>query len=394
MKKIILLFTLAFSSITVAQENVTPEMKATKLTAIITNQYAEEYSIEVSSEKENFKELQARYGQLNASFSIADYYKVLEDIWNEARDKISKPIYEKSLKFFSDNKEKVPLDKFDKFIDKIGLSNDQRKYIKQLSKDQEYIDFRAKYCVSQKKEGSKKKNKSVTTEGDVPTDEVGFFNFRFNILHVVLIVIILALLTIRAVRGNSNNKKKEPENRSCRECVKNESEINRLKSVKNGLDEKIEKLNKQLEKLNNEKRSSNQNLGTDNIEPLSSPISQTFEKPASSGKTIHFFPAPSSSGTFRADGASKVKKINISVYRFELDSENSTTAKVFFDPDLEMAYGRVLNSPDSNILPVCNEENAFNQQARKIETVEPGTAHLNGDQWEVREENKVRIKYL
>ena len=81
------------------------------------------------------------------------------------------------------------------------------------------------------------------------------------------------------------------------------------------------------------------------------------------------------------------------MYRFEMDSKDSLTAKVYFDPEEQMAFIGALNSPDSSILPVCFEENGFNQQAKRIITVKPGTARLNGDQWQVRDEDKLIIRY-
>jgi hypothetical protein len=75
------------------------------------------------------------------------------------------------------------------------------------------------------------------------------------------------------------------------------------------------------------------------------------------------------------------KKTNVSLYRLEKDSKDSSSGLLYFDPELGMAFKRSLNFPDSTFKNFYDEANAFNQNANGIRTVKPAkvTRSANGN---------------
>jgi hypothetical protein len=383
MKKLFLII-LLFVSRSLCSQVLDESDKALKFSIILTKEYAKNYSKEFTREKGNYNKLISEISEVEPS-EIEQFYDILESSgWPGAQKKIAKPVYENYLKILNNSKN-VRVEDIDKYYTTF-LIEDQLNYI-DIDGNTEYDELISEYFV--KDEIPKDSEVSISNNGKSKSESSGFFSLNVNILHVILVVIILFLLWL--LKNNKSKSKNEPirvvqQHKTCGECAYKNQKINSLQKNLTEINKAHQSLLEENKRLKNPKAIEDSDVQINSL--------PTCEPRNTTGKKILYFPGPSFAGTFRVDSASNTKKTNISIYRFELQSENSSTALVFFDPDLEMSFGRALNSPDKNILPICIEENAFNQQAKKIETIKPATARLNGDIWEIREEDKMRIRYV
>jgi hypothetical protein len=383
--KNIFLFLVLFISHSLFSGIIDKSDKALKFSIVITKEYAKNFSNEFSDDKENYNKLIRALSEKEPS-EIIDFYNILQSSnWKGVQKKIAKPVYDNYLKLLNNAKigERIEINDYYTTF----LSKDQLKYI-DIEGNDEYNELISEYIELVKDEIPKKSEESITSTQKSKSESSGFFSFNLNILHIILVIVFSQLwfFYMKSKSKNEPMEERQPQNQwSCGDCDK-KAEI--IKNKNTELYE-LKKTNQTLQEENTNLR--NQKADEDSKIKIPTPTSEPNNK---TEKKVFYFPGPSFAGTFRVDTASTTKKTNISIYRFELHSENSTTASVFFDPDFEMAFGRALNSPDKNILPICIEENAFNQQAKKIETIKPATARLNGDNWEIREEDKMRIRYV
>ncbi|MGY5846615.1 hypothetical protein ACW6QP_04285 [Salegentibacter sp. HM20] len=81
-----------------------------------------------------------------------------------------------------------------------------------------------------------------------------------------------------------------------------------------------------------------------------------------------------------------------SIFKLTLDNENAETAK-FEVIDSEFILKLVVNSPDTYLYPVCKPENNNQNFSGEILTTKPGIAHRVDGKWQVKDENKARIKF-
>lgn len=104
-----------------------------------------------------------------------------------------------------------------------------------------------------------------------------------------------------------------------------------------------------------------------------------------------YLSTPNEDGSFNDQGKSKTFKPTASLYHFVVSEKNKNLAAFAFVDD-ENAVMRALNYPDTCLLPVCQELNAHNIDARAIKTEEPGLVELVNDKWMLKE--KARIVYV
>lgn len=101
-----------------------------------------------------------------------------------------------------------------------------------------------------------------------------------------------------------------------------------------------------------------------------------------------FLPSPFEEKRFSIEDVS-FDRNQSSLYYIDLDiSEKSGNIYILEDSD----FTKALNSPAQFLEKVCLFENAFSNNATRVENVQKGTVILDGDDWLVKE--KIRIKFI
>lgn len=81
-----------------------------------------------------------------------------------------------------------------------------------------------------------------------------------------------------------------------------------------------------------------------------------------------------------------------SIFKLSLDSEQAEIAQ-FEVIDSDFILKMVANSPDTYLYKVCKPENSNQNFAGEIITVQKGIAHKVDGKWQVKDENKAKIKF-
>ncbi len=103
---------------------------------------------------------------------------------------------------------------------------------------------------------------------------------------------------------------------------------------------------------------------------------------------IFYLSTPNSDGSFNESSISLLYKEGASIYRFMKTGHN--TANFLID-EKEASIKLALQYPDKNIDPVCDAENAYNPNAKRITTIDMGKAELVGGKW--IKNSKAKIRY-
>jgi len=108
-------------------------------------------------------------------------------------------------------------------------------------------------------------------------------------------------------------------------------------------------------------------------------------------KTEIFFTIPESDGTFKSVNAKSVQEIDC-YYKIEPDKSGQYGKLYFISGNYDM---RALDNIDYYLNPVCEIQNIINRtNARKIVMTATGVVVRRGDDWKVEESNKVKIKLV
>lgn len=108
-------------------------------------------------------------------------------------------------------------------------------------------------------------------------------------------------------------------------------------------------------------------------------------------KTEIFFTIPESDGTFKSVNAKSVQEIDC-YYKIEPDKGGQYGRLYFISGNYDM---RALDNIDYYLNPVCEIQNIINRtNARKILMTATGVVVRRGDYWKVEESNKVKIKLV
>jgi len=174
-----------------------------------------------------------------------------------------------------------------------------------------------------------------------------------------------------------------------------DAEIIQLRSKEQNLQKQISRSTKPKELNTNIKNSS---LIKETIKATKPPLKNTYkkeddEKPTNVSIDIPktrkvFLPSPFEEKRFSIEDVS-FDRNQSSLYHIDLDSsEKSGDIYILEDSD----FTKALNSPAQFLEKVCLFENAFSNNATRIENVAKGTVVLDGDDWLVKE--KIRIKFI
>ena len=108
-------------------------------------------------------------------------------------------------------------------------------------------------------------------------------------------------------------------------------------------------------------------------------------------KTEIFFTIPESDGTFKLVNAKSIQEIDC-YYKIEPDKSGQYGRLYFIPGNYDM---RALDNIDYYLNPVCEIQNIITRtNARKIVMTASGVVVRRGDHWKVEESNKVKIKLV
>lgn len=103
-----------------------------------------------------------------------------------------------------------------------------------------------------------------------------------------------------------------------------------------------------------------------------------------------FYMATPDQNNFDISSLSNTFKPTQSLYEFKVDNYDKSKASFTFYSD-EIGIRDAVNYPHTYLDPVCESQNALNQNAKSINTIKPGIAEKRNDKWVVT--TKAKIKY-
>lgn len=112
------------------------------------------------------------------------------------------------------------------------------------------------------------------------------------------------------------------------------------------------------------------------------------EKPK---QEVFYMATPNEDGSFEVSSRSDEFRATQSLYQFVINSNDTTKASFTFYSD-EAGIRDAVNYPHTYIAPVCEPDNALNQNARQILTIQPGLAEKRNTRWIVTQKTKIRYQ--
>jgi len=219
-----------------------------------------------------------------------------------------------------------------------------------------------------------------------PIMERSFFEEN-SILLILSAVLIIAIIYVFWVHWNLKKKFQEVNDRIGRRVKISKdfpSSNQKIESKTNSnLENKIEELSRKILDLENTiaKMQTTENLEKN----LSTNMLQAKSQVANE---VFYMAVPNEDGSFDNDG--KTSK-EAALYEFIIDSQNPSVAKFSFTAKDIKIIQSVVDYSQSYINPVCEPQNALNQNAKQIVTIRPGIAEKRNDKWIIT--NKAQIKY-
>lgn len=198
------------------------------------------------------------------------------------------------------------------------------------------------------------------------------------IIGVVLVILILYVISMNIrLKKELRNIHERIERRAPIEYSKSDN----AKSPGNlNLENKIQELSRKILDLENNRKLQEE---TSIEKPQHIPI----VKNEATNETF-YMSVPNEDGTFDVGGKTTKES---ALYEFIVDAQNQSLAKFTFAARDTKIIQSVVDYSQSYINPVCDPQNALNQNAKKITTIRPGTAEKRNDKWIVL--TKAQIKY-
>jgi len=118
------------------------------------------------------------------------------------------------------------------------------------------------------------------------------------------------------------------------------------------------------------------------------PVEIELKVPDKPKQEVFYMAAPIAENTFDVSGITTPES---ALYEFIVNQHNTSVAKFSFISKDSNVIKSIVDYSQSYINPVCEPQNALNQNARQIITIQPGTAEKRNDKWIVTQ--KAQIKY-
>lgn len=208
-----------------------------------------------------------------------------------------------------------------------------------------------------------------------------------NSISLILFVILIVLIIYILLEFSSLKKKINTANRKSDKEFKSENSLFSKQNIENrnisNLENKIQTLSTKISELENniEKISNSVNIERTVLTDI--PL-----KKEEAVNEVFYMAVPNEDGSF--DNGGRIRK-EAALYEFVVDAKNPTLAKFsFFARDIKIIQS-VVDYSQSYINPVCEPQNALNQNAKQITTVRHGIAEKRNDKWVIT--SKAQIKY-
>lgn len=222
---------------------------------------------------------------------------------------------------------------------------------------------------------------------DEPLEEEGESRFGFlgGLMTFLLLLGCLGLGLVLFQRTKKYNKLKDLYKNEKAKSKSYEQLLAQRDVEKENYVKKVAARNRKIEELEMLLANRNQVVGT------TAAAASTIDLEVAPVQEEFYLSTPNEDGSFNDQGKSKIFKPTASLYHFVVSEKNKNLAAFAFVDD-ENAVLRALNYPETCLLPVCQELNAHNIDARAIKTEEPGLVELVNDKWMLKE--KARIVYV
>lgn len=207
-----------------------------------------------------------------------------------------------------------------------------------------------------------------------------FFDFNFwTILFGVMTIIIFILLYL--IYEEVAEQKKRLERKIGRSISTTSTPI----SDTSVIEQEIKNLKIKLRELEEQFKAISRPLVSNTI-----PLSREMELkvPEKLSNELFYMAAPNEDGSFDVSG--KTSK-DSALYEFIVDPSNPSKAKFTFAAKDSNVIRSIVDYSQSYINPVCEPQNALNQNAKQITTLQSGIAEKRNDRWVVIK--KAQIKY-
>jgi hypothetical protein len=229
----------------------------------------------------------------------------------------------------------------------------------------------------------------IVKNNTTPPQSSAFFSFNFWTLFLTflfLIVIALHIILSRkisAVEKNLENKFGKIKNDNSRPL--SSLPIDYSSKIKN-LENQIRDVEYQLK--NSIQKNLSNNIVTDSTIPkINNEVK--LEVPPKPIQEVFYMATPDQNN-FDISSLSNTFKPTQSLYEFKVDNYDKSKASFTFYSD-EIGIRDAVNYPHTYLDPVCESQNALNQNAKSINTIKPGIAEKRNDKWVVT--TKAKIKY-
>ena len=222
----------------------------------------------------------------------------------------------------------------------------------------------------------------------IPPAAATFYSFNFwSLFSIGLIILSIVLFFILNKQKSKVKKDFENQIKSLKDRNKNE-----LNFLANEYSTKINRLEhqikvKSIEIQNDFKKDYSSDTANNTILEINNEIElKVPPKPVQE----EFYMATPDLNNFDLSSLSNTFKPTQSLYKFTVDNQDKSKASFVFHSD-EIGIKDAVNYPHRYLEPVCEPQNALNQNARNINTIKPGIAEKRNDKWVVT--TKAKIKY-
>ncbi|RTY67064.1 hypothetical protein [Flavobacterium sp. LB2P53] len=214
-----------------------------------------------------------------------------------------------------------------------------------------------------------------------------FFSIGLSILSIILFITLYkqkSKLKIDYINKIEKFKRQNVSASSFSQIVLSDKDGN-LERKNKDLENKIKDLNAELQNL----RQKNLREDTE-ANPVSETNTHFFLEVLPKPIQEEFYMATPDQNNFDLSSLSNTFKPTQSLYKFTVDNQDKSKASFIFHSD-EIGIKDAVNYPHTYLDPVCESQNALNQNAKSINTIKPGIAEKRSDKWVVT--TKAKIKY-
>lgn len=270
---------------------------------------------------------------------------------------------------------------------KIFINNETNKKQENLNSDQPTVELGDLENADMENQDSISSIDMDVINNTTPPAVSTFYSFNFW-TYFSIGLIILSIVLIFILNKQKSKVKKDFDNQFKSLKDKNKNEINFLT---NEYSNKINRLENQIREKSIEiKKDPSYNIvnnNNNNIPETNTEIALVV--PPKPAQEIFYMATPDQNN-FDLSSLSNSFKPTQSLYEFTVDNQDKSKASFIFYSD-EVGIKDAVNYPHRYLEPVCEPQNALNQNAKSIVTINPGIAVKRNDKWVVT--TKAKIKY-